>query len=270
MNTGNTTAKNLERIKRFRLIDYEFMSVCFKDNIECTELVVRIILDRKDIRVNEVHVQHQLKNLQGRSVTLDIYAVDADNKRYNIEIQKTDAGAGAKRARYHSSMIDTNLLKKGNDAEKLPETFVIFITEHDVLKHGLPIYHIDRIIKESGDSFGDGSHIIYVNGSIKGEDALGKLMEDFFCEEPGKMNYKILADRTRQFKENMKGIMDMNSVVDEIREEGRVEGKLETSRQTAIKMLRLGKLSLDDIAECTELSLSEIMKLARENDILIK
>ena len=180
MNTGNTTAKNLERIKRFRLIDDEFMSVCFKDNIECTELVVRIILDRKDIRVNEVHVQHQLKNLQGRSVTLDIYAVDADNKRYNIEIQKTDAGAGAKRARYHSSMIDTNLLKKGNDAEKLPETFVIFITEHDVLKHGLPIYHIDRIIKESGDSFGDGSHIIYVNGSIKGEDALGKLMEDFF------------------------------------------------------------------------------------------
>lgn len=60
MNTGNTTAKNLERIKRFRLIDDEFMSVCFKDNIECTELVVRIILDRKDIRVNEVHVQHQL------------------------------------------------------------------------------------------------------------------------------------------------------------------------------------------------------------------
>ena len=84
------------------------------------------------------------------------------------------------------------------------------------------------------------------------------------------MNYKVLADRTRQFKEDMKGVMDMSSVVDEIREEGRVEGKLETSRQTAIKMLRLGKLSLDDIAECTELSLSEIMKLARENDILIK
>ena len=270
MNTGNTTAKNLERIKRFRLIDDEFMSVCFKDNIECTELVVRIVLDRKDIRVKEVHVQNQLKNLHGRSVTLDIYAVDADNRRYNIEIQKTDAGAGAKRARYHSSMIDTNLLKKGNDTEKLPETFVIFITEHDVLKQGLPIYHIDRIIKENGDSFGDGSHIIYVNGSIKGEDALGKLMEDFFCDEPDRMNYKILADRTRQFKEDMKGVMDMSSVVDEIREEGRVEGKLETSRQTAIKMLRLGKLSLDDIAECTELSLSEIMKLARENDILIK
>ena len=270
MNTGNITAKDLERIKRFRLIDDEFMSVCFKDNIECTELLVRIILDRKDIRVKEVHVQHHLKNLQGRSVTLDIYAVDADNRRYNIEIQKADAGAGAKRARYHSSMIDTNLLKKGNDTEKLPETFVIFITEHDVLKQGLPIYHIDRIIKESGDSFGDDSHIIYVNGSIKGEDALGKLMEDFFCEEPDRMNYKILADRTRQFKEDMKGVRNMGSVVDEIREEGRVEGKLETSRQTAIKMLRLGKLSLDDIAECTELSLSEIMKLARENDILIK
>ena len=74
MNTGNVTVKDLERIRCFRLIDDEFMSVCFKDNIECTELVVRIVLDRKDIRVKEVHVQNQLKNLQGRSVTLDIYA----------------------------------------------------------------------------------------------------------------------------------------------------------------------------------------------------
>ena len=139
MNNDSINAKDLERIKRFRLIDDEFMSVCFKDSIECTELVVQIILDRKDITVKEVQVQNHLKNLNGRSVTLDIYAVDSDNKRYNIEIQKADIGAGAKRARYHSSLIDASLLKKGNDTEKLPETFIIFITEHDVFKKGLPI-----------------------------------------------------------------------------------------------------------------------------------
>ena len=88
MNNDSINAKDLERIKRFRLIDDEFMSVCFKDSIECTELIVQIILDRNDIKVKEVQVLHQLKNLNGRSVTLDIYAVYADNTRHNKEIQK--------------------------------------------------------------------------------------------------------------------------------------------------------------------------------------
>ncbi len=30
---------------------------------------------------------------------------------------------------------------------------MIFITENDVLKRGLPIYHIDRMIKETGELF---------------------------------------------------------------------------------------------------------------------
>jgi hypothetical protein len=107
LNNDSINARDLERIKRFRLIDDEFMSVCFKDSIECTELVVQIILDRKDIKVKEVQVQHHLKNLNGRSITLDIYAVDADNKRYNIEIQKAEIGADAKRARYHLQSFES-------------------------------------------------------------------------------------------------------------------------------------------------------------------
>ena len=39
---------------------------------------------------------------------------------------------------------------------------MIFITENDVLKSGLPIYHIDRIVQETGEPFGDEAHIIYV------------------------------------------------------------------------------------------------------------
>ena len=52
-----------------------------------------------------------------------------EGKRYNIEIQRADRGAGAKRARYYSSLLDANLLDAGAKYEKLPETYVIFITE---------------------------------------------------------------------------------------------------------------------------------------------
>lgn len=61
---------------------------------------------------------------------------------------------------------------------KLNETYIIFITENDIIKKGLPIYHIDRTIRETGELFGDASHIIYVNSQIKDETAW-KLMHDF-------------------------------------------------------------------------------------------
>ena len=78
------------------------------------------------------------------------------------------------------------------------------------------------------------------------------------------MNYKILVKRTRQFKEDMEGVRNMNSVVDEIREEGIKKGIFEASRQTAINLIKLGKNTYDDIAECTGLQLNEILELAKQ------
>ena len=47
----------------------------------------------------------------------------------------------------------------------------------------------------------DGSHIVYVNGSYKGEDPIGKLMHDFRCKKSKDMHYKKLADGVKHFKE---------------------------------------------------------------------
>ena len=113
--------EDLERLRKFRLMDDDFMSKCFEDNIECTELVVQIVLNRDDLKIEQVHAQHQIKSLQGRSIILDIYAMDKKGKRYNIEIQRADRGAVPKRARYHSSVIDSNTINaKQNPRADLP------------------------------------------------------------------------------------------------------------------------------------------------------
>ena len=38
--------EDLQRIRGFRLIDDDFMNACFDDNIEGTELLLRIILNK--------------------------------------------------------------------------------------------------------------------------------------------------------------------------------------------------------------------------------
>ena len=134
--------EDLQRIRGFRLLDDDFMSKCFED-YECVELVLRIILGKDDIKVEKVQTQYKVKNLQGRSIILDIYATDSSGKKYNIEIQRADHGAGARRARYHSSLMDADITEPGEKLENLEETYVIFITENDVLGKELPLYHID-------------------------------------------------------------------------------------------------------------------------------
>lgn len=174
-----------------------------------------------------MNLQHGISNLQGRAVRLDILAVDDSGKIYNIEVQKNDHGAQAKRARYNSSLLDANITEAGNQYENLKETYVIFITENDVMQAGHPIYHIDRIVKETGKNFNDEAHIIYVNAQIQDETALGKLMHDFFCVNADNMKYSILAERVRYFKETKKGVVDMSSVMEELIEEGREKGEKE-------------------------------------------
>ena len=142
----------------------------------------------------------------GRSITLDIEAVDADGKVYDIEVQRASAGADVHRARFHSSMIDMKMLKEKQQFKEIHDSYVIFIVERDVMGAGLPLYHVDRMISETGECFRDGSHIIYVNGNYKNDnDPVGKLMHDFRCTSPVDMYYPILADQVKHFKETEGG-----------------------------------------------------------------
>ena len=256
---SNMHEEDLQRLRGFRLLDDDFMSKVFEDK-GCTELLLRIILNRNDLKVQSVHGQHDIKNLQGRSVRLDILAVDTNGRVHNIEVQRSDKGAGVKRARYNSSLLDANITESGDDYKDLSESYVIFITEHDILKAGLPIYHIERVVRETGELFGDESHIIYVNSQIKDETSLGKLMHDFSCTDAKDMNYKILADRVRYFKEDEKGVATMCKAMEDMRNETIHENAV----QIAKRMLKSGKLSYEEVAEFAELDVEEVKALGEK------
>ena len=126
--------EDLQRLKSLRYMDDDFMTVCLADNFEGVELILQIVLRQEGIKIKSVRTQAPMKNLQGRSATLDVHAVDSSNKEFDVEIQRSDSGAGAKRARHNSSLLDTHILKPGDNTEDIPDSYVIFITENDVIK----------------------------------------------------------------------------------------------------------------------------------------
>ena len=104
------------------------------------------------------------------------------------------------------------------------------------------------------------------------------MMQDFFCENPQKMKYKELAQRADYFKAEAEGVHTMCELMEKFgerkleegrmegrlegRAEGRAEGRVESARRTAAALIALGKLTLSQIAEATQLSKEEVERLA--------
>ena len=271
-------------VKTLCMMNNKFMNAMLHDNIPATQKMLRVIMKNDKIKVISVCVQNFIQNLFGHSAQLDILAEDENGRRFNVEIQRADEGAPAKRARFYSSSLDTDFLKAGHDYEDLPETYVIVITENDVLQRNLPIYNIDRYIGQNMELFKDGSHIIYVNSQIQDDTPLGKLMQDMYCTDPAKLNYKEFAPQIEFLKHSKDGEGEMRDLFEEYAHQvgqqigqqlGQEIGekiakekvkeatkkatmkaakttKKKTLKDMALKMLKRGD-SVEDVAEITSL-----------------
>lgn len=224
-----------ELVNELTLFDDDLMSRVFDKNIKATELLLRIILGKK-VKVISVTGQNEMKNHQvgGRNITLDVDAMDENGEEIDIEVQGNSEGAHVRRARYHSSMVDSRMLKEGQAFRELKDSYVIFIYKHDKFRKGLPLYHVERYVGETNEQFRDGSHIIYVNGNYKGNDEIGQLMQDFREKNPECMHYTELAESVKHFKEKEGGREEMSEIVERYINE-RVEERVKECVEERVK-----------------------------------
>ena len=128
--------------------------------------------------------------------------------------------------------MDVNSLKKSDKFKDLPETYVIFITEHDIFGEKKQIYTIDRYISGSFRKFGDRSHIIYVNTENADIGTpLGRMMHDFICKSADEMLCEELKGRFRQLKESEKGVLTMCDMTERVLNDGIEIGRAEGIEQ---------------------------------------
>ena len=259
-------------IKNFTLMSDIFMRNVFKKR-ECLEYVLQVIMEKQDLYVIDQVIQKDYKNLQGRSAVMDCVARDSTGKQFDVEIQQDNEGASPKRARYHSGLMDMNTLNPGQDFEELPESYVIFITRDDILGYGLPIYHIDRQIKELNEAFQDEAHIIYVNSRKQNDTELGKLMHDLHCKKADEMHSPILAKRVYELKETQKGVElmchEMEKIYSEGMESGEKRGELKAKKETALSLAEMG-LPVEKIAKAVNHNVNEVQKWIDENMCVAK
>ncbi|EEJ50276.1 PD-(D/E)XK nuclease family transposase [Oribacterium sinus] len=244
---SNSTRKKLDALEKKKIIasltlmDDLFMQVVLEEQA-CTEYILQTILDKSSLKLMEQRLQKRLPNLHGRALVLDCLCTDEKGLLYNIEVQNSSAGAIPKRARYHAALMDTHTLKKGEKFSKLPESYVIFITDKDVLGEGEQLYQIERVIRKSGNLFKDGSHILYFNTSRQDDNALGKLARDFKEANPKEIQSDVLSHRVSSLKEgklDREGEKKMNVLLEKYRKKAVEEGMERGENRLALLIGRL-------------------------------
>lgn len=92
-------------------------------------------------------------------------------------------------------------------------------------------------------------------------------MHDFNCTSADDMHFEILAEKTRDLRENPKGVSEMCKVMEDLRDEsyaegraeGHAEGREEQAQMTAKKLYEQG-LTIEQSARAIGFSMETVEK----------
>ncbi len=211
-----------------------------------------------------------------KSVRLDLYVEDGKNTVYNIEMQVSVNKNLPKRSRYYQGMIDLNILEKGEDYKNLKWSYVIFICTFDLFGEGRHIYTFEnRCIQNLNLVLGDETTKIILNTKGTMNDVspeMKRLLDYIDGKTATDMFTKELDTAVRDVRNNEKWRVEYMTLemryrelleqgIDIGRSEGMEMGLEQEKIQTVLRMLHAGKLSIEEIALYSGLTIEKVSEL---------
>ena len=186
--------------------DFMFGKV-MQDAELCKELLQRIL---PDLEIDHVEYPETQKGIRpaadAKSARLDVYVRDGKGTVYDIEMQVADTRELPKRSRYYQSMIDLQMIDKGQSYKKLKPSYVIFICSFDIFNKGRHIYTFENTCREDNSVFlEDGAVKIFLNADGKQDDVSKELKAflDYVAGKESEDNFvQRLSEAVKEAKKN--------------------------------------------------------------------
>ena len=223
-----------KNFKDLNLSNAFLFAVAMQDEETC-RIVLETVLD-KEIGKVKVNVEHTiLYSSDIRSVRLDVYARDAVEVDYDIEMQNEDEKNLPKRSRYYQAQMDIARLKPNEIYRNLQPNYVIFLCTFDPFGHQLYRYTYEMCCKETGEPLEDGAYRIFLNTKGKNaEDVPAQLVNllgylehstDDYVEEHSDVSLQRLHEKVTELKHDREWEGRYMTVGELIDSKGRQEQK---------------------------------------------
>lgn len=139
-----------------------------------------------------------------------------------------------KRSRFYQGMMDLNILEKGQDYNKLKQSYVIFICIFDPFGEGLSCYEFENTCKyDKKLTLGDERKILFFNTkgtNINVSESVANLLNYIESKQISDDFTRRLDDEVAMVRENKEWMVEyMKTLVHDmdVRNEGRAEGRAE-------------------------------------------
>ena len=228
-------------------------------------------------RVEYPELQKEIKpDADARSIRLDVYTKDDKDRVFDIEMQMTVTKELPKRSRYYHSMLDLQLIDKGQTYAKLKPSFVIFICLADMFGAGRHKYTFETVCREDRTIWlGEGRTTIFLNADSQMEDVSKELTAFLNCaagcvsEDPfvKKLDEAVKeAKKNREWRhEYMTLLMRDQENIEKGRKEGRREGRKEGQVKELYHLVLDGLLPLETAVKRSGLSQEKFLEIAKRH-----
>ena len=177
--------KKKRHIKPFEKLtiqdDYLFKRIMFEKDICIRFLEVLLKIKIRDIKY--IGVEQGLKETYlGKGIRLDVYVEDDNNTIYNIEMQVSsdDNEFLGNRIRYYQALIDSAILKCGDNYKDLKNLYIIFICPFVLFNGERQVYFFKNYCKDDKEiKLEDGVTKILISTKGKEEENLDKDLKAF-------------------------------------------------------------------------------------------
>ena len=281
----------LEKWESLTLADNFIFCKVMEDNPDVCKELLEMLLEIKIDRIEKPVSERNFKvDFDSKGIRFDVYVKDGTGRCFDIEIQTANFTNLSKRARYYQGLMDVDNAQAGADYDVLKESYVIFLCLGDPFKKGLPVYTFSYRAKEDNSlQMNDGTTNIFFNAK-EYDKMKSETLRSFFrflCRQPPSSDFtdklSALIERVKTnpqwrhrymtWEQEMKIQSEIRAkeiakemaeeMAPEIAKEMAVEIAEKKTIETAKNFLHKN-ISAETVAECTGLSLEEVLKLQKE------
>ena len=233
---------------------------------ELLEILLEMEIDHIEMRGEEtVEIDFGSKGIR-----LDVYAKNS-SQAFNLEMQATDTNELPERTRYYQSALDLDDLNAGTDYRDLKTSYIIFICLSDIFGKGLGKYTFENLcIEDSKIKLNDRAYKYFFIAKNydkllnEEQKAFLRLVTSNESTSPFAEKVSKLVDNAKHNTQWRKQFMDFQHYMSQSFREGKQEKAIEA----AINLLKMNKLTPDEIAQAQGLPLEKVLELQQQ--LLVK
>lgn len=199
-----------------------------------------------------------------RSIRLDALCFLKTRGKCNVEVQRSNSDDHLRRVRFNAASIAVKDSQTGQKFKNIEDIIVVYISQFDIFKGNRVIYHVDSVIRETGEVVDDGLERIFANTQVKDKTTVSEYLDCFLKKEVNNSHFPELTKRMNYLKHQEGGLQAVCEVMERYEKKAAEEANIRAIKKMIVDYNATKESILEDYTEEEyNIALSEIKEMHR-------